>query len=528
MHLEQYRATFAPELPQALSQLERAVFVPRKRGSTDKEIARLFPRTQEQDSLDVVVQALQGTSFSRTIQKVGVVFSGGQAPGGHNVIAGLYDALQKIAPTSVLLGFLGGPSGILEKRYLEIEKELLQKYRNQGGFDLIGSGRTKLESAADLAASLEVCSTLDLDGLVIIGGDDSNTNAALLAEYFLEHGCKTSVVGVPKTIDGDLQSEEIPISFGFDTATKIYAELIGNIGKDALSAKKYYHFIRLMGRSASHVALECALKTHPNLTLLSEECWEKKRSLSEVVEEITTLIEKRGEKGLFYGVLLIPEGLLEFLPEMQSLIQAINEILAGKGTVPASLPRPLAYLFDSLPEKIQQQLLLDRDPHGNVQVSKIETEALLITLVQRRLEEKGLFEGTFRPVSHFLGYEGRAGYPSNFDANYCYSLGTIAALLIRGSHSGYMATCRSLHLDTQKWEPKAIPITMLMQMERRKGKDKPVIRKALVDFSSAGYQSFAAKREAWKWEDDYQMPGPLQLFGPSDLVNIKPISLRQS
>ncbi|MEL7430987.1 MAG: diphosphate--fructose-6-phosphate 1-phosphotransferase [Chlamydiota bacterium] len=527
MNFAEYRRAFQPKCPQILEQVESLQFVQEKELSCDPNIEPLFPHTARQSLL---VAKKGGEKLSRVLQ-IGVVFSGGQAPGGHNVITGLFDTVKKMHPQSKLHGFLGGPDGILQSRSLDLTKEVLASYRNEGGFDLIGSGRTKLESEEHMKRSLKTCQSLGLDGLVIIGGDDSNTNAALLAEYFLANHQATTVVGVPKTIDGDLQSENIPISFGFDTATKVYGELIGNITKDALSAKKYYHFIRLMGRSASHVTLECALKTHPNLTLLSEECLADNTSLLRVVDEIATLIERRETLDRLYGVILIPEGLLEFLPEMKRLIETINELIS-EGTKEEKIPQKLSgeesKVFSQLPPSIQKQLLLDRDPHGNVQVSQIETEKLLIAMVKKRLEERKKFHGTFRAVPHFFGYEGRSGYPSNFDANYCYSLGSIAAFLVREKKSGYMAACGALHESPGTWEPKAVPITSLMQLEKRKGKKVPVIKKSLVSFSSEAYRTFVARKDAWKWDDDYQMPGPIQLFGPEELADAPPLSLRKS
>lgn len=526
MNISEIRQTFRPRTLKILEDPKTLRFLSCEDLKGDPEIKKRFPKTFGKPLLKGEKTAKKAASKPL---KLGVVFSGGQAPGGHNVIAGLYDALKNLHTNSQLFGFLGGPKGIVQNLQMELTDQKIQPYRNQGGFDLIGSGRDKIESKEDLDASQKTCIQLDLDGLVIIGGDDSNTNAALLAEHFLENGCKTTVVGVPKTIDGDLQSKHIPMPFGFDTATKVYSEMIGNILRDALSAKKYYHFIRLMGRSASHVTLECALKTQPNLTLISEECLNKRLSLMEIVDQIAEMIEKRAEKEKYYGAVLIPEGLLEFIPEIKDLIQAINKALAKNpeaSQVEGSLPQKEKELFHLLPPLIKEQLLLDRDPHGNVQVSRIATELLLISMVEKKLNEK--VRKKFHAISHFFGYEGRAALPTNFDANYCYNLGRIAAGLITDGHTGYLAACGNLEKDLDEWVPKGVPITMMMNMELRKGKEKPVIRKTLVDFESNAYKSFTEKKERLKWDDAYRFPGPIQFEGPKELVDAPPLLLKKN
>lgn len=490
------------------------------------EIKKRFPSTYGQP----LVTAEDGPVRTTQPMRVGVVFSGGQAAGGHNVIAGLLDFLIALHPESVLFGFLGGPSGIIEGRTLDITEEVIAEYRNQGGFDLIGSGRTKIETEEQLQASLNSMNALNLDGLVVIGGDDSNTNAAVMAEYFITHGCKTKVIGVPKTIDGDLKNEHIAISFGFDTAAKVYSEMIGNIARDALSARKYYHFIKLMGRSASHIALECALATHPNYTFLSEEVAEKKMTLSAVTNELADLIVRRAREGKNYGVILIPEGLIEFIPEIKVLIQELNsfEVMTDIEKVRKQLTPESRTCFDGMPPIIQQQLLMDRDPHGNVQVSHIETEALLIATVKKELQERkerGEYQEKFNPLKHFFGYEGRAAFPSNFDSNYCYALGATSAILLDEGLTGYMACVKDLMREPTDWKVGGVPITMLMNMETRKGKLKPVIEKALVNLKAPPYKRFASKRGEWMVDDDYRYPGPSQYFGDSEVTDSIPFSL---
>lgn len=502
MTLEHERELYKPQLPPLLHSAVEVV--EEAGGAVDPQVQALFPQTWNQP----LVHFKKGKKMP-IVQKVGVVLSGGQAPGGHNVIVGLRDALSE---GSELFGFLGGPSGILEKKYKKLND--LEHYRNSGGFDLIGSGRTKIESEDQLANAMDTAFALELDGLVVIGGDDSNTNAAVLAEYFKKHGCPTTVVGVPKTIDGDLKHEYIEVSFGFDTASKVYSEMIGNICRDALSAKKYYHFVKLMGRSASHLTLECALQTQPNFTVIGEEVALKQLSLKQIVAAIVDLIVKRENKD--YGVILVPEGLLEFIPEMKSLIEDLN---AGK------VSERSKKTLESLPEEIQQQLQLDRDPHGNVQLSHIETEKLLIEMVKEQLKERSDYRGKFNAIAHFFGYEGRCSYPSNFDANYCYALGFVAEALVANKCSGYMAIVRNLYAAVELWQPGGLPLTQLMHIEMRKGKEKPVIAKRHVDLEGAPYQHFLQNRNEWGMEDVYHFPGPIQLFGPSEICDATTITM---
>jgi pyrophosphate--fructose-6-phosphate 1-phosphotransferase len=526
---------YKPKLPGVLRGAPSKIVL--KKGAATKaankaaEIKKLFPNMYGEPAL----------SF-RTAQKpdrvpatnVGVILSGGQAPGGHNVIAGLFDILKGLNKNSKLYGFLGGPSGLIDGEYVEITKTLIDKYRNTGGFDIIGSGRTKLETPEQFDAALENCRKLDIAGLVVIGGDDSNTNACVMAEYFAANEAGVQVVGCPKTIDGDLKNAGIETSFGFDTATKVYGELIGNILRDALSAKKYYHFIKLMGRSASHIALECALQTHANITLISEEVAEKKWTLQKIVEDIAKVVAKRAEEGKNFGVVLVPEGLIEFVPEMKKLIGELNDLLAESGEYFASirtfedqaefvtqnLTATSAKVFGGLPRSIREQLLMDRDPHGNVQVSRIETEKLLIEMVGELLDEwktKGKYKGKFSPQSHFFGYEGRCAPPSNFDADYCYALGYTAGLLLGRGCTGYIASVAGLARKHEKWTAGGVPLTSLMTIERRHGKDKPVIEKALVELKGKPFKTFAAARDTWAIEDDYLFPGPIQYFGPGEV-----------
>lgn len=506
------RSSYEPHLPRLLRDLEYLEALEDQKNQAPPAIQALFPKTGGQP----LVRFQKGKKRGNSPMKVGVVLSGGQAAGGHNVICGLFDALKKMAPASRLFGFLGGPSGIIENQYRELDRDFLAPYRNTGGFDMIGSGRTKIETPEQLEASLKTCRTLDLDGLVIIGGDDSNTNAALLAEFFFTQGVKTHVIGVPKTIDGDLKSPLIETSFGFDTATKIYSEMIGNICRDALSAKKYTHFIKLMGRSASHIALECALQTQPNLTLIGEEVAASKMTLKQLTEKICLCVSKRAEQGKNYGVFLIPEGLIEFVPEMRTLIQELNGLMAqGGADVRQKLSKESAETFNYLSKEIQEQLLLDRDPHGNVQVSHIATEQLLIHTVKKALQNQPGYKGKFTPVGHFFGYEGRCGYPSNFDANYCYALGFTAIALIASGLNGYMSALQKLTEHPEEWVAIGIPITTLMDMEERKGKIKPVIKKALVDLNGGPFSYFASHREKWAMQDAYCFPGPIQFAGSS-------------
>lgn len=532
--LESARKTFVPRVPALLRNLKSTAFAAQKESllpEPAEEIARAFPKTARLEPL----LATQGSE--KRIERplvVGALFSGGQAPGGHNVIAGLFDALRELHPQSQLLGFLNGPEGVLKKSTKPLNADAISSFRNLGGFHLIGSGRTKIETKEQFAQALDTVNALALDGLVIIGGDDSNTNAAALAEFFREEGCSTCVIGVPKTIDGDLKNPYVATSFGFDTACKTYSELIGNIGRDALSARKYTHFIRLMGRSASHITLECALATHPNCAFIGEEVASEKKSLKQISEELTQLIVKRVAAGKNYGVILVPEGLIEFIPEVRALIQELNRLVADKphatASEVASLLNPqAASCFSSLPERIQEQLLLRRDPHGNVQVSFIATEQLLIELVQRNLDamrKRGEFSGKFSPTAHFFGYEGRSGYPSNFDCNYCEALGRGAALFIAHGLSGYLCALHDLARDPKDWGLFAVPLTRLMHMEHRKGKPTPVVRKALVDLQGPAFQRFQAERETWALEDRYLCPGPIQFYGDPALTDSVPHSIR--
>lgn len=528
--LQSARQAFLPTLPQLLNNLSQVSFSQvALKAKGDEKIKHLFPQTFS-------YPFLQGEKRKRQPSKslkIGVVFSGGQAAGGHNVITGLFDCLKHLNSTSHLFGFLNGPNGIIKGEFRELSAESIAPFRNQGGFDLIGSGRTKIETSEQLTAALAVIKKMQLDGLVVIGGDDSNTNAAVLAEFFLKNGCETKVIGVPKTIDGDLKNAEVAISFGFDTACKTYSEMIGNIARDAASAKKYYHFIKLMGRSASHIALECALQTHPNLTLIGEEIAAHAMTLSQVTSLMADLICKRAERGKEYGVILIPEGLIEFIPEVGALIKELNQILAkNPSLIPSEislqLSSPSQSCYLTLPEKIQQQLLLHRDPHGNVQVSQIETERLLIETVSKKLDErqkKGLFKGKFSALPHFLGYEGRAAFPSNFDCNYCYALGFTAALLIDEGVTGYMAFISELTRPAQEWGIGGVPLTSLLHLEVRKGQEKPVIQKALVDLKGVPFIFFQKHREQWMFEDTFLSPGPIQFFGDSALTDCVPVTL---
>ncbi|NGX52388.1 MAG: hypothetical protein KR126chlam5_00685, partial [Candidatus Anoxychlamydiales bacterium] len=536
--LQKERLKYVPKLPKTLEDISKLeIDEKEKTTSIDdaKELEKIFSNTFGKSIVHFKQKSENKDSASLI---VGVVFSGGQAPGGHNVISGLFDALKRLNPKSQLYGYLNGPSGVVDCKYIELTKESVDSYRNLGGFDLIGSGRTKIETDEQLEKSLICAKDLQLDGIVIIGGDDSNTNAAILAEYFKKKNISTSVVGVPKTIDGDLKSFEVEISFGFDTACKVYSELIGNIAKDAISAKKYYHFIRLMGRSASHIALECALKTHPNVVLIGEEILKKKKTLKVITNKIADVIEKRALSNKNYGIVLVPEGLIEFIPEFKSLISELNKLLAtGEQAekelanqkdkmeyIKTILSKESKLCFEMLPKQIQQQLLLDRDPHGNVKVSQIETEKLLIETIKKELKNRA-FEGAFNALSHFFGYEGRSGMPTNFDANYCYSLGHVAALLINEKLSGYMSSLGNLDKDVSDWVAKGVPITSLMNLELRHGKQKPVIKKALVELDSKAFKYLVENREKWALNDYYMYPGSIQYFGNSKVTDATPITL---
>ena len=521
--LQKQRLAYQPKVSKILSDLKTVAFSGTGATTSKRdqaEIQKYFPNSYGKP---LMLSAKREESASKPLN-VGVVLSGGQAAGGHNVITGLFDSLKQFHIESQLFGFLGGPAGIIEGNYKELSEDELANYRNQGGFDLIGSGRTKIETKEQFSKALEIAVSLKLDGLVVVGGDDSNTNAALLAEFFIESGCKTKVIGVPKTIDGDLKNEHVAISFGFDTACKTYSEMIGNIARDALSAKKYTHFIKLMGRSASHIALECALQTQPNYTLIGEEVEAKKQTLQEIAEDLIHVIEKRGQEGKNYGVILVPEGLIEFIPEMKKLIEELNTFLAHGDNVLDQLSPSSRKTFDYLPKQIQNQLLLDRDPHGNVQVSHIQTEMLLSHVVQEELKKRN-FKGKFSPVHHFFGYEGRSGFPSNFDATYCYNLGIVSALLVGEGLTGYMSCLTNLTKPASEWRICAVPITSLMNIEMRKGKEKPVIQKALVELSGQAFKEFEKNREKWKYQDHYKCPGPIQFEGDTSYIDQTPFTL---
>ena len=500
-----------------------------------EKIKALFPNTYGKN--EIVFRKGVNTSEAKKLT-VGVILSGGQAPGGHNVICGLYDALKATDPANVLYGFKGGPSGLLEDDYVIFDDAYINRYRNTGGFDIIGSGRTKLETEEQFAIVVENCRKHGVNALVIIGGDDSNTNAAVLAEYCAAHNTGIQVIGCPKTIDGDLKNEDIECSFGFDTATKTYSEIIGNIERDANSAKKYWHFVKVMGRSASHVALECALQTQPNICLIGEEVAAKKMSLAEIANYIADSVAARAAKGCNFGVAIIPEGIVEFVPEFSVLIAEINELLAGSKAdafnvlptwedkyafIKNGLTEQSMAVFALLPRNIQQQLFLERDPHGNVQVSLIESEKLFSALVAENLKARkaaGAYSGKFSPLHHFLGYEGRCAFPSNFDADYCYSLGYNAAMLIQYGFTGYLSKVSNLSRPAEEWVAGGMPITKMMNIERRHGHDKPVIRKALVDLEGAPFRYFAEHREAWAVETSFVYPGAIQYFGPAEVCDL--------
>ncbi|XP_075516178.1 pyrophosphate--fructose 6-phosphate 1-phosphotransferase subunit beta-like [Primulina tabacum] len=486
------------------------------------EIAKLFPNLFGQPSAMLVSGDSSNTPSDLSL-KIGVVLSGGQAPGGHNVISGLFDYLQDRTKGSKLYGFKGGPAGIMKCKYVQLTTDFVYPYRNQGGFDMICSGRDKIETPEQFSQAEDTAKKLDLDGLVVIGGDDSNTNACLLAENFRGRKLKTRVIGCPKTIDGDLKCKEVPTSFGFDTACKIYAEMIGNVMLDARSTGKYYHFVRLMGRAASHITLECALQTHPNITIIGEEVAAKKQTLKNVTDYITDVISKRAEVGYNYGVILIPEGLIDFIPEVQQLIAELNEILANDvvdegGMWKKKLRSQSHSLFELLPPAIQEQLLLERDPHGNVQVAKIETEKMLIQMVETELESRkkqGLYNKEFKGQSHFFGYEGRCGLPSNFDSNYCYALGYAAGVLLHSGKTGLISSVGNLSAPVEKWSVGGTALTALMDVERRHGKFKPVIKKAMVELEGAPFKKFESMRDEWATKNRYVNPGPVQFSGPT-------------
>lgn len=538
--LQKDRATYQPKLPIALAGPVRVVEGQPTQSVGDQEaIKALFPNTY---GLPEIRFEKNPTPTAGKPVNVGVILSGGQAPGGHNVICGLFDGIKKIHRDSRLFGFLMGPDGLVKHRYIELTAPIIDEYRNTGGFDIIGSGRTKLEKKEQFDEGLKILNELGIKALVIIGGDDSNTNAAILAEYYKEKNTGIQVIGCPKTIDGDLKNDVIETSFGFDTATKVYSEVIGNIQRDCNSAKKYWHFIKLMGRSASHIALECALQTQPNICLISEEIEANNMSLDQIVEYIAGIVKSRAADGNNFGIVLIPEGLIEFIPEFKRLIGELNELLgANKDAVEKMDEAQLTkFIFDNLsaenvaslrklPEQVARQLMLDRDPHGNVQVSLIETEKLLSGLVAERLaadKEFAEMGGKFSSLHHFFGYEGRCADPSNFDADYCYSLGFNASALINAGVTGYMSSIRNLVKPAVQWIPGGIPITMMMNIERRNAQDKPVIQKALVRLDGAPFQKFAAQRDEWAHNTCYVYPGPIQYFGPAEVCDQPSMTLK--
>jgi pyrophosphate--fructose-6-phosphate 1-phosphotransferase len=536
--LAKARAAYQPKLPASLSVHSPAnkTALPTK---ADTEIPALFPNTY---SLPLVTFSTATSELKSLPIRVGVILSGGPAPGGHNVIAGLFDAIKQIHPESSLIGFRNGPDGLLTNNSTEIDAALLTDYRNTGGFDIIGSGRTKLESEEDFLKALETAKSSNLTALVVIGGDDSNSNASKLAEFAASRQVPLTVVGVPKTIDGDLKGEHIETSFGFDTACKVYSDLIGNIQRDAISARKYWHFIKLMGRSASHIALECALQTRPNITLISEEVAQRQLTLRQIVDDIADTIVHRAANGEKFGTVLIPEGLIEFVPEMGILIGELNEALAHHAdafNALADLPAKRAFVaekltpasasvYKSLPDDIANQLILDRDPHGNVQVARIDTQRLLIDLVESRLKERkatGTYKGSFSPLPHYFGYEGRCAFPSNFDADYCYTLGFTAALLLREGFTGYICSVRGLTKPAAEWQAGGVPMAQMMNMERRHGKMVPVIKKALVELDSPAFLEFENHRAVWAKETSYAFPGAIQYFGPAEVSDRPTITL---
>ena len=537
--LQKARYEYVPKLPAMLRNGITEIAV--KEGSATASVAdqekikALFPNTYGKP--EITFEKGQNTSVAKK-QVVGVILSGGQAPGGHNVVCGLYDALKATNKENVLIGFKGGPSGLIEDNFIVFEDDYIDQYRNTGGFDIIGSGRTKLETEEQFEIATEVCKKHGITAIVIIGGDDSNTNACVLAEYMAAHNTGVQVIGCPKTIDGDLKNEDIEISFGFDTATKTYSELIGNIERDCNSAKKYWHFVKVMGRSASHVALECALECQPNICLISEEVKAKKQSLSEIADYIADSVEKRAANGNNFGVVVIPEGVVEFVPEFSALIGEINELLAGSKAdafnalpsweekyafIEKGLSKESMDVFAILPQAIQQQLFLERDPHGNVQVSLIESEKLFAALVGDKLKARkaaGTYVGKYSVQTHFFGYEGRCAFPSNFDADYCYSLGYNAFMLIQYGYNGYLSKVSNLSKPAEEWVAGGMPITKMMNIERRHGEDKPVIKKALVELDGNPFKYFEAHRDEWAVETCYVFPGAIQYYGPSEVCDI--------
>ena len=524
------RAAYQPKLPAGL---KGAVKVkegaPTQSVDNQEEIKKLFPNTYGMP----LVEFVKGEEKNTARMNVGVILSGGQAPGGHNVITGLFDTLKSLNPENRLYGFILGPGGLVDHDYMELTADIIDEYRNTGGFDMIGSGRTKLEKEEQFEKGLEIIRQLDIKALVIIGGDDSNTNACVLAEYYAAKNYGVQVIGCPKTIDGDLKNDQIETSFGFDTATKVYSELIGNIERDCNSARKYWHFIKVMGRSASHIALECALQVQPNICLVSEEIEKEEKSLNDIVEYIAEIVAARAAEGNNFGTVIIPEGLIEFIPAIKKLIAELNDILAKPEVLSLDRSAQIDYVklnlsdenlavFASLPTAVSRQLALNRDPHGNVQVSLIETEKLLSSMVAAKLERwkrKGKFVGNFAAQHHFFGYEGRCAAPSNFDADYCYALGTSAAQLIASGKTGYMAIVKNTTAPSDQWVAGGVPITMMMNMERRNGEMKPVIRKALVELDGKPFQAFAAVRDTWAHETAYVYPGPIQYWGPAEVCD---------
>jgi pyrophosphate--fructose-6-phosphate 1-phosphotransferase len=535
------RAAYQPKLPKAL---QGAVKIkegqPTQSVGDQEEIKKLFPNTYGMP----IVQFEPATEANTSKMNVGIILSGGQAPGGHNVITGLFDQIKKLNPENRLYGFILGPGGLVDHNYMELTPEIIDEYRNTGGFDMIGSGRTKLEKVDQFEKGLEIIRKLDIKAIVIIGGDDSNTNACVLAEYYAAKKYGVQVIGCPKTIDGDLKNDQIETSFGFDTACKTYSELIGNIERDCNSSRKYWHFIKVMGRSASHIALECALQTQPNICLISEEIEAKEMSLDDIVNYIADAVAARAADGNNYGTVIIPEGVIEFIPAIKKLIAQLNDVLAlpeaknldrheSIDFVKAHLSEANLAVFNSLPTGVARQLALDRDPHGNVQVSLIETEKLLSTMVAQKLEKMkkdGKFVGKFATLHHFFGYEGRCAAPSNFDADYCYALGTSAAQLIANGKTGYMAIVKNTTAPAEQWIAGGVPITMMMNMERRAGEMKPVIRKALVELDGAPFKEFAAHRDEWARKTAYVYPGPIQYWGPSEVCDqpTKTLALEQA
>jgi len=543
--LQKARAAYQPKLPKALQGPVKAVEgKPTQSVGNQEEIKKLFPNTYGMP----VVEFQPAESENTQPINVGIILSGGQAPGGHNVVCGLYDGVKSLNKSSKLYGFLMGPGGLVDHKYLEFTDEYIDEYRNTGGFDIIGSGRTKLEKVEQFESGLQIIRKLGINAIVIIGGDDSNTNACVLAEYYAAQKYGVQVIGCPKTIDGDLKNEQIETSFGFDTACKTYSELIGNIQRDCNSARKYWHFIKVMGRSASHIALECALQCQPNICLISEEVEAKQMSLDDVVEYIAKAVAKRAEDGNNFGTVVIPEGLIEFIPAIKKLIAQLNEVLTDPATgeprvfgsaeeqidfVMNSITAENKTVLESLPADVKRQLCLDRDPHGNVQVSLIETEKLLSAMVEKKLAEwkkEGKYVGKFGTQHHFFGYEGRCAAPSNYDADYCYSLGYNASRLISNGKTGYMSVIRNTTAPADQWIAGGVPITMMMNIERRNGANKPVIRKALVELDGAPFKYFAAHREEWARKTAYVYPGPIQYWGPTEVCDqcTKTLALEQA